>query len=66
MSVGTYPQWDLLAYNRDGLLVLSVEVKRLNGISPEWAAQFRRSILAHGTFSRTPYFLMAFPDLFYL
>jgi hypothetical protein len=30
------------------------------------AVQFRRNILAHGTFPSAPYFLMVFPDKFYL
>ncbi|MEQ9481150.1 hypothetical protein [Coleofasciculus sp. F4-SAH-05] len=37
-----------------------------NLTSPDWAAQFRRNILAHGTFYKAPYFLMVFLDRFYL
>jgi hypothetical protein len=58
--------WDLAIYNRDGQLVLVAEIKTKLNASPEWAAQFRRNILAHGTFPKAPYFLMAFPDRFYL
>ncbi len=58
--------WDLLVNNRNGQLTLVVEVKRKIDASPEWAAEFRRNILAHGTFPEAPYFLMVFPDKFYL
>lgn len=43
-----------------------VEVKRKTNVSPEWAAKLRRNILAHGTFPKAPYFLIVFPDKFYL
>lgn len=58
--------WDLSVDNRKGQLALVVEVKRKTNVSPEWAAKLRRNILAHGTFSKAPYFLMVFPDRFYL
>lgn len=58
--------WDILVDNRNGQLVLAVEVKRKTGASSTWAASLRRNILAHGTFSQPPYFLMVFPDKFYL
>ncbi|MEM9216248.1 MAG: hypothetical protein AAGD25_18120 [Cyanobacteria bacterium P01_F01_bin.150] len=58
--------WDLAVKNRDGQLVLVVEVKRRTKVSPEWAAQLRRNILAHGIFADAPYFLLVFPDQFYL
>jgi len=43
-----------------------VEVKSKLDATPQWAAQLRRNILAHGTFPDAPYFLMVFPDRFYL
>lgn len=46
--------------------MLVVEVKSKRNASPEWAEQLRRNILAHGTFVQAPYFLMVFPDRFYL
>jgi hypothetical protein len=58
--------WDISVDNRAGQLTLVVEVKRKTGASPQWAASFRRNILAHGTFPKAPYFLMVFPDKFYL
>lgn len=58
--------WDISVDDRKGQLVLTVQVKRKFNTSPEWAAQFRSNILAHGIFPKTPYFLMVFPDKFYL
>jgi len=58
--------WDLSVDNRKGELALVVEVKRKIDASPEWAARLRRNILAHGTLPEAPYFLMVFPDKFYL
>jgi hypothetical protein len=65
-----YPQrnddWNLSVYNRNGQRLLDIEVKAKLNTSPDWAAQFRRNILAHGTFYKAPYFLMVFLDRFYL
>lgn len=58
--------WDLSIDNRSGQRTLIVEVKRKINASPEWAAKLRRNILAHGSFPKAPYFLMVFPDKFYL
>ncbi len=58
--------WDLSIDDRNGQLVLVVEVKRKINASAEWAAKLRQNILAHGTFPKAPYFLMVFPDRFYL
>lgn len=58
--------WDLASYDRANQLVLVVEVKSQLNTSPEWAARLRRNILAHSTFPNAPYFLMVFPDRFYL
>jgi hypothetical protein len=66
MAIRTDSHWDLSVNNRAGQLILAVEVKRKTQASAKWAAQLRRNILAHGTFPKTPYFLMAFPDKFYL
>jgi hypothetical protein len=60
------PRWDVAVYDRDNKLVLVVEIKKKLGASPEWAARLRRNIFAHGSFPNAPYFLMAFPDRFYL
>lgn len=58
--------WDLAGYDCEGQLILLVEMKSKLHTSPEWAAKFRRNILAHGVFPKVPYFLMVFPDKFYL
>jgi hypothetical protein len=58
--------WDLAIYDRDNQLIVVVEIKNKLSASPEWAARLRRNILAHGTFPKAPYFLMVFPDRFYL
>lgn len=58
--------WDLAAYDRNNQLVLVVEAKGKLDASPEWAAQLRSNIFAHGTYPNAPYFLMIFPDQFYL
>lgn len=58
--------WDLLVNNSDDQPTLIVEVKSKTGTSSEWAAKLRRNILAHGTLPSVPYFLIVFPDKFYL
>lgn len=58
--------WDIAIYNRDNQLVVVVEVKTKLNASPEWASQLRRNIFAHGILPKAPYFLMVFPDRFYL
>lgn len=66
MAIRLDAKWDLLVDNRNGQLALVVEIKRKTNVTPEWAAKLRRNILAHGTFPKAPYFLMVFPDKFYL
>lgn len=66
MTVNSDSAWDLSVDNRNGQLALVVEVKSKLNASPEWAARLRRNIFAHGTFPTAPYFLMVFPDQFYL
>jgi hypothetical protein len=66
MAVNPDAGWDLSIKDRNGQLVLVVEVKRKTNASPDWAAAFRCNILAHGIFPTAPYFLMVFPDKFYL
>jgi hypothetical protein len=66
MAIRPDSVWDLSVDNRSGQRVLVVEVKRKTNVSPEWAAKLRRNILAHGSFPKAPYFLMVFPDKFYL
>lgn len=54
--------WDISIYNRNKQLVLAVEVKAILNTSPEWAAQYRRNIFAHGILPNAPYLLFVFPD----
>lgn len=57
---------DLAVYSERGELVLTVEIKNIRNVSVDWATQLRRNIFAHGTYPRTPYFLLATPDTFFL
>lgn len=57
---------DLVAYDRNGQLVLIAEIKRKTGVSAEWAAKWRRNMLSHGELPDAKYFLIALPDRFYL
>src|SRR3712207_872070 len=66
MSSNWDVDWDLSIDNRNGQRILDIEVKTKLNASPEWAARFRGNILAHGTFPKSSYFLMVFPDRFYL
>ncbi|MEJ6481084.1 hypothetical protein N0Y54_07015 [Nostoc punctiforme UO1] len=66
MTANSDSGWDLSVDNRNGQLTLVVEVKSKLNASPEWAARLRRNMLAHGIFPMAPYFLMVFPDRFYL
>ncbi|AFZ04016.1 hypothetical protein Cal6303_5127 [Calothrix sp. PCC 6303] len=59
-------RWDLSVVSNDGKLVLAIEVKSKTNTSPEWATKFRRNMLAHGILPNALYFLMVFPDKFYL
>jgi hypothetical protein len=56
---------DLVAYDGAGQAVLLGEVKSRVGTSEQWAARFRRNLLAHGTLPRAPFFLIATPERLY-
>lgn len=60
------PRADLALYDRDGQLTAVAEIKNKIGTSPEWAAQLRRNILAHGSFRSVDFFLLVTPDRLYL
>ena len=66
MIMKPYFLWDLVVDDRNNQLALVVEVKQKTNVSPEWAAKLRRNILAHEPFPNAPYFLLVFPDKFYL
>jgi hypothetical protein len=66
MGIRADSRWDLSIDNQKGQRALVVEVKRKTNVSSAWATNLRRNILAHGTFPMAPFFLMVFPDRFYL
>jgi len=57
---------DLVLYHRDGRAVAVAEVKMKLGTSPQWAAQLRRNILAHGGVRPAEFFLVVTPEWVYL
>ncbi len=57
---------DLAVYDRHNQLVLAVEIKTKRNTTTEWAGRLRRNILAHGFYPKVPFFLLTFPDKFYL
>jgi hypothetical protein len=58
--------WDIAVYGPDNQLALAVEVKSIPNRSPEWAARFRRNLLAHQHVPNAPYFMFVLPDRIYL
>jgi hypothetical protein len=56
---------DLIAYDNAGRVILLGEVKSRVGTSEQWAASFRRNMLAHGTLPRALFFLIATPERMY-
>jgi hypothetical protein len=58
---------DISAYDKEGRLILLVEVKNKTGTSSDWAAKKRRNIIANQPLTETArYFILALPDHFYL
>jgi hypothetical protein len=57
---------DLLVNNYQGQLILEVQLKTKMNTSSDWAVKFRHNILMDSPVQRIPFFLMAFPDRFYL
>jgi hypothetical protein len=56
---------DFIAYDNVGRVILLGEVKSRVGTSGEWAARFRRNMLAHGVLPKAPFFLIATPERMY-
>ena len=56
---------DFIAYDDSGRVILIEEVKRRLGTSEQWAARFRRNMLAHGFLPRALFFLIATPERMY-
>lgn len=59
-------QPDITLYDREGRLLLAVEVKNKRETTPKWAADLRRNLLGHEGFRQTEYFLVLTPDHLYL
>lgn len=57
---------DIAVYSRNHQLTLTVEVKKFHAMSEEWASQYRRNIMAHGTYPLAPFFLLVTSDKFFL
>ncbi|MGH9629745.1 MAG: hypothetical protein ACRD7E_15625 [Bryobacteraceae bacterium] len=56
---------DFIAYDNAGRVVLVTEVKSRVGTSDQWAARFRRNMLAHGVLPKALFFLIATPERMY-
>ena len=56
---------DILVSDAAGSPILIVEVKGKRGGSSQWAAEFRRNVLAGYPGSTSPFFLLATPDQFH-
>lgn len=59
-------QADMAILGKTGEPILLVEVKNGRGTSENWAALFRRNLIVHGSLPKTPYFIIATPERFYL
>jgi len=57
---------DIIARDAAGGLVVVVEVKNREGLTPEIATQLHRNMVAHGLVGRVPYFLLLSQDVGYL
>ncbi len=57
---------DIVVVSPDGRIQLVVEVKDHAGASEEWAADFRRNLVAHSILPEAEYFLLALPDNLFL
>lgn len=57
---------DIVAYDRDGRVLLLAEAKSRRGTSESWAAGLRRNMLSHGVLPWSKYFLIATPERVYL
>lgn len=56
---------DLVAYGRDGRVLLLAEAKSRRGTSETWAAGLRKNMLSHGVLPASQYFLIATPEWMY-
>ena len=58
--------WDIVIYDRNDQPALAAETKTRLGVSPAWARQFRANLAEAQEFPVARYFMLAFPDKFYL
>lgn len=58
--------WDIVVYDRSEQPALAAETKTRMGVSPAWARQFRVNLAEDHHFPVARYFMLAFPDKFYL
>jgi hypothetical protein len=56
---------DVIAYDDRGRVILVGEVKSRVGTTEQWAARFRRNMLAHGYLPHASFFLIATPERIY-
>jgi hypothetical protein len=57
---------DIVAYDREGQVLLLAETKSRRGTSESWAARLRGNMLSHGSLPWSKYFLIATPERMYL
>jgi hypothetical protein len=57
---------DIRVTTSDNRLLLIAEVKGKRGASSDWVKQMRQLLLASDIIPKSPYFLLALPDYFYL
>lgn len=57
---------DFVAYDDEGRVLLLAEAKSRGGTSAEWAAQYRRNLLAHGVLPAAQFFMIATPEQIYI
>lgn len=58
-------RYDFAAYDGDGHLKVLIEAKRRSHTSRDWAAAFRRNLLAHGHTPEAELFVLVLPDRIY-
>lgn len=57
---------DILVRSPNNDIQLIVEIKGRAHSSPDWAAKFRRNLIAHDAIPVSKFFLLALPDFLYL
>jgi hypothetical protein len=57
---------DLVVTTPDGQIKLVVEAKTKADATDTWIAKMRKNLLVHDAIPRSPYFILALPDHFYI